>query len=636
VTDTRVLAIRNLAVDFAGEAGVVHAVRDVSFDLSAGRTLAVVGESGSGKSVTAQALMGLLPKSGRIVSGEISFRDPASGAVTDIATLDRDGEEIRRLRGDRIAMIFQEPMTSLSPLHTIGDQIGEALMLHAGASAAEAARRTAELLGKVGFPTPEKSLSTYPFELSGGMRQRAMIAMALVCNPAILVADEPTTALDVTTQAQILKLVRDLQEEFRMAVLLITHDLGVVANMADDVVVMYRGEVMERGPVDDIFRRGEHPYLKALMRSVPTFGMGPGEKLVPIREVKAAGVEALRVAPAPRAPAPGPAAAPGRRVLSVEDVSKSFTLRSGWFGAKQARVQALTRVSLSVPAGGTLGLVGESGSGKTTLSKIVMRAIEPDEGRVIYDSGHGPVDVAHLKDEALFDYRRTVQFVFQDPFSSLNPRMTVYDILSEPLVVHGIGDEDERFERVKALLQVVGLDVTALRRYPHSFSGGQRQRLGLARALALSPSVILCDEPTSALDVSVQAQILNLFKDLQKALGLSLLFVSHNLAVIDYMADEIAVMCRGHIVEQAPREVLFRSPAHPYTRALLAAVPDASLDNKLDFARIATGAFSDPAAWPAPFTIATGEMRPEMVEIEPGHFVRVGHDAGMADFQKAS
>ncbi len=611
----RTLTVRDVAIDFESDGTITHAVKNISFDLVSGRTLAVVGESGSGKSVTAQAIMGILAKSGRVTGGQILYREPKTGEVTDITALDRDGEEIRKLRGGRIAMIFQEPMTSLSPLHTIGDQIGEALKIHTGCDQATADARTAELLGKVGFRDPVASLKTYPFELSGGMRQRAMIAMALVCSPAVLIADEPTTALDVTTQAQILELMRSLQREFKMAILLITHDLGVVANMADEVVVMYRGEVMERAPVQEIFRDGQHPYLKALLRSVPRFNMGPDERLVPIR--------AIPVQDKPRDASAHAEPCGNRKVLAVENVSKFFTLRSGMFGASRRTIQALSNVSLAVPAGKTLGLVGESGSGKTTLSKIIMRAMKPDEGRVLYDGGKGPVNVETLEGEALFAYRRAVQFVFQDPFSSLNPRMTAYEILSEPLKIHGIGNQDEQFARVKELMQVVGLDIRQLRRYPHAFSGGQRQRLGLARALALRPSVLLCDEPTSALDVSVQAQILNLLKDLQKDLDLSILFISHNLAVVDYMAQDIAVMCRGHIVEQAPREALFGNPQHPYTKALLAAVPEPDLNHPLDFAKV-SGAFSDPAAWPRPFTIAAGNFRPEMVEVAPGHFVRIG------------
>jgi peptide/nickel transport system ATP-binding protein len=631
VTLHALVSIRNLSVEFDGDAGVVHAVKNLSFDIPNGKTLAVVGESGSGKSVTANALLRLLPKRGRIVSGQMLFNDPASGGPVDVAALAPDGEEIRNLRGARMAMIFQEPMTSLSPLHTVGDQITEALKIHTDADQKTADEAAMAVFTRVGFRDPQRMLTTYPFELSGGMRQRAMIAMALICKPALLIADEPTTALDVTTQAQILALIKELQQDTGMGVLLITHDLGVVANMADEVVVMYRGELMERGSRDEIFRNPQHPYLKALMRAVPRFDMPPGERLTPIREIKvdAAAAAAAAHGGKPRTPA-------GRTVLDIQGVSKTFSLRAGAFFGRTEKVHALSNVSLSIPAGTTVGLVGESGSGKTTLSKIIMRAMAPDSGTVHFDDGAGPRDVFALKGSELKAYRRAVQFVFQDPFSSLDPRMTVYDILAEPLRVHSVGTADEQFMRVKDLLELVGLDQRSMRRYPHSFSGGQRQRIGLARAMALNPSVILCDEPTSALDVSVQAQVLNLLKDLQAALGLSFLFVSHNLAVVDYMASEIAVMCRGVIVEQAPRATLFRGPRHPYTQALLAAVPNPDLERPLDFDFVCGGGFSDPGTWPHPFTIRPGQTRPEMVEVAPRHFLCMAADEVSQPLRAAS
>ncbi len=617
------LAVRNLAVDFAGEGAPFRVLDGVSFDVFAGQTLALVGESGSGKSVTAQSILRILPRAARIVGGAITFLDPLDGKRAEIASLDGDGAIMRALRGGRIAMIFQEPMTSLSPLHTIGDQVAEAVRLHRRAGRAEARAQAEAVFARVGFSDPRRAFDTYPFELSGGMRQRAMIAMALACRPALLIADEPTTALDVTTQAQILDLLRDLQRETGMAVLLITHDLGVVANMADTMAVMYRGRIVESGTREALFREPRHPYLRALLDAVPRFGMQPHERLRPLRAI--ARGPAKEPAMAESVPTPPERASPGP-VLRIDDVSKVFVRRSGFARRKAGEVRAVANVSLAVKRGTTLGLVGESGCGKTTLSKIVMRAIAPSSGRVFFDDGAGERDIATLAGDDLMAFRRHVQFVFQDPFSSLNPRMTAYELLTEPLRIHPFGDERARAARAAELMELVGLDRHFLRRYPHAFSGGQRQRLGIARALALQPGVLLCDEPVSALDVSVQAQVLNLLKDLQAGMGLSYLFVSHNLAVVDYIADEIAVMCRGYIVEQAPKRLLFSRPRHPYTQALLAAVPSPDLDHPLDFAALRGGGFSDPAAWPAPFRLVAGQAG-GMQDLGGGHFVRTGAHA---------
>ena len=618
------LTVRDLKVDFTIHGEEVRAVDGVSFRIKPGGTTALVGESGSGKSVCSQAIMGILPNIGTIAGGEILFTDPnGDGTPVDLAKLDRDGPKMRSIRGGRVSVIFQEPMTSLSPLHTVGDQISEALHLHRNVDKQTGVELSTEMLRLVGFPDPARAMKTYPFELSGGLRQRAMIAMALVCRPALLIADEPTTALDVTIQAQILKLIKDLQSELQMAVLMITHDLGVVANVAEEVVVMFRGNVMESGSLEDIYRNPQHPYLKALLNAVPRFDLKEGERLVPLREIKAETGNMLKPdADRERDQSVGP-------LLRVDHISKSFTIRKGsYFGSQESReVIAVDDVSFEIARGECLGLVGESGCGKTTTSKLIMRALSTDSGDITLFEGGQPVDVLALKGRELKDFRRRIQFMFQDPFGSLNPRMTVFDIISEPLVIHNIGTSDSRAETVKELMRLVGLDPRFLNRYPHSFSGGQRQRIGIARALALRPDLLICDEPVSALDVSIQAQILNLLKDLQSELGLTYLFISHNLAVVDYIADRIAVMCAGRLVELAPKDMLFRNPAHPYTRALLSAVPEPNIEKKLDLTGLMEDRASDPSHWPAPFTIDS-ESQPRLVEIAEGHFVRADPNRG--------
>ncbi|MBS0563710.1 MAG: ABC transporter ATP-binding protein [Proteobacteria bacterium] len=614
------LRIENLSISFSMLGGQIQAVRDASLRVMPGKVTALVGESGSGKSVISQAVLGILPRIAR-PTGRILFDDPRSGAgPVDILGLPPDGPEIRALRGGRIGKIFQEPMTSLSPLHTVGDQITEAVLIHEATTRAERRDRAEEMLSLVGFPHPARGLEMYPFELSGGMRQRAMIAMALICRPALLVADEPTTALDVTIQAQILDLLRDLQSRLNMAMLLITHDLGVVANVADEVVVIYHGQILEAGPVDAIFRTPAHDYLKALMAAVPHFDMKPGERLKSLREIPVQAASLLGRAQPPAGHGPD-------LVLSVRDLTKSYqTRKSGFFARGDSQPnRVVDRVSFDVRRGECLGLVGESGCGKTTVSKMLMRAVTPDSGSVTFHGTEGSVDVLGLSGEALKAFRTRIQMVFQDPVSSLSPRMTVQRILGEPLEIHDRGDVRTRHETVARLMEAIGLDRRFLNRYPHSFSGGQRQRIGIARALALGPELLICDEPVSALDVSVQAQILNLLKDLQKELGLTCIFISHNLAVVDYMADRIAVMCRGRIVEIAPREILMRGAVHPYTRSLLAAVPFPDLDRPLDFEGLRTGGGSDMSGWPEPFAVpGDGLLAP--VDLGEGHLVlaRVG------------
>ncbi|MEM9031154.1 MAG: ABC transporter ATP-binding protein [Pseudomonadota bacterium] len=619
-----ILRIENLNVTFPLLRGELQAVRGASLRILPGKVTALVGESGSGKTVTSQVILGLQPAAAK-VSGKIIFDEGAGTPPKDLLTLPHDGRAIRAIRGNRIGTIFQEPMTSFSPLHTIGNQLSEALKIHSALSPAEITERCVHLLRRVGFEDPERVYGMYPFELSGGMRQRAMIAMALLCGPVLLIADEPTTALDVTIQAQILLLLKELQEEFGMAILLITHDLGVVAEIADEVVVMYHGKVMEAGPVDAIFRRPGHVYLKGLLGAIPTFDTKPGDRLKPLREISienAAGLQDLIAAQRPAATARS-----GKPLLSVRHLSKTFEPKSRmWtFGKAETIAPAVDDVSFDIYPGECLGLVGESGSGKTTVGKMILRAIPADEGTVALDNGSGPIDVLSAEGPSLAALRTRMQMIFQDPMSSLSPRMTVGSILNEPLDIHGRGTADERRNIVSALLKAIGLNDGAASRYPHSFSGGQRQRIGIARALTLAPELIVCDEVSSALDVSVQAQVLNLLKDLQRELDLSFLFISHDLAVVNYMAERIAVMWQGRLVEIGPSRTLLTAPAHPYTQALLAAVPHPDPDHHLDIGVAGTSALEASLHWPDAFVERPGE-RLSLVEISAGHQVRMRAD----------
>ena len=538
-----VLEVRDLATHFPVRAGVVKAVDGVSFSIARGRTLCVVGESGSGKSVTARSILQIVDAPGRIVAGSMVL-NRADGSAVDLAKLDPRGREIRAIRGAEIALIFQEPMSSLSPVHTVGEQIMEVLRLHRGMRKAAARARCVELLRQVEIPEPEKAVDRYTFEFSGGMRQRAMIAMALACDPQLLIADEPTTALDVTTQAEILDLIRRLQTAHGMAVMFITHDMGVVAEIADEVIVMYNGKVMETGPVDEIFHAPRNDYTKMLIGSVL--------KLESKAEIR------LRRPPIP---------ADARPVIEVRDLRMHF--RSG-----KSTTKAVDGVSLSVMPGETLGIVGESGSGKTTMGRCLLRVYEPTGGEISYRRADGStVDLLAADKQTLRDCRREIRMIFQDPVGSLNPRMTVAQIVGEPLRVAGLAEGKELDDRVADLLTQVGLEPAWRERYPHAFSGGQRQRIGIARAIALNPRLVVADEATSALDVSLRAQMLDLMMGLQDRLGLSYVFISHDIGVIRYMCDRVAVMYRGKVVETGPTEQVCDAPTHPYTRALLSAIP---------------------------------------------------------------
>jgi len=615
-TPPDILRIEDLRVGFAMQGGAAEVVSGVTFRVPAGKTVALVGESGSGKTVISQTVMGLLPRNGLVLGGRILFTDPRSpGAPVDLARLRRDGPEIRALRGSRMGMIFQEPMSSLSPVHTIGSQIREALILHRQVTTEEQRDEVRHMLGLVGFKDPKRAYKMYPFELSGGLRQRAMLAMALICRPALLIADEPTTALDVTIQAQVLNLMRDLQSELGMAILLITHDLGVVANMADEVVVVYHGEITEAGTASDLFRRPQHPYLKGLLKALPHFDMKRDERLVALRD---SGADLHALAPLRKAGSVAQTAP----LLSIRNLRKSFTIRGGGLiGARRDSVVAVDDVSFDIRRGECLGLVGESGCGKTSLSKLIMRAMKPDRGSIVFNDGANETDVLALRGRALREFRPRLQMIFQDPVSSLSPRMTVLNIIREPLEIHSRGNTPEQMARVGDLMAAVGLDRRFLNRYPHSFSGGQRQRISIARTLAMNPDLIICDEPVSALDVSVQAQVLNLLKDLKKELGLTYLFISHNLAVVDYIADRIAVLAHGRIVEIAPRHLLFSKPVHSYTKALMRAVPYPDLDRPLDLRLIAGGSASDPAVWGPEFRDEGDPASLVPLDLGEGHFV---------------
>ncbi len=566
---TTLLRVRDLRVSFLHESGaVVEAVRGVSFEVPVESTVALVGESGSGKTVSAMAVVGLLPvRTARIGPGSAAEFDPSPGsgrALRDLLRL--PPAELRALRGGQIATVFQEPMTSLNPVVTVGAQIAEVLRLHKRMGRSAAQRRAVELLDEVGLPEPARQARSHPHQLSGGQQQRAMIAMGIACEPRLLIADEPTTALDVTTQQQILELLASLRRRHRMSVLFITHDLGIVSDIADQVVVMQRGEVRESGLAAELLAHPVHPYTRALLRCRPRLDRRP--RHLPVIEDFLGGREPPPLEERVRPTGLGEAEPPV--LLEVQGLRKAFPVREGFFRHGERLV--VKDVSFRLRRGRTLGIVGESGSGKTTLGLTLLRLHAASGGQALFDGQ----DLLKLTPAQFLPLRRRIQIVFQDPFASLNPRFTVGQVLLEPLRVHRLGADDrERLRTAAALLERVGLPADALRRYPHEFSGGQRQRVAIARCLTLRPDLVICDESVSALDVSVQAQVLNLLQELQDDLGLSYLFISHDLAVVRHMSDDILVMCEGEAVEQGPADELYLHPRHPYTRKLLASIPGA-------------------------------------------------------------
>ena len=604
--DQRIVQVQDLSVRFATSERVVDAVRNLSFHVDRGETLAVVGESGSGKSVTSLALMRLVEHGGgKIVGGQMHLRR-RNGEVLDLANA--SPAAMRGVRGADIAMIFQEPMTSLNPVFTVGEQIAESIRLHQGKSASAAKAEALRMLELVRIPEARNVLGRYPHQLSGGMRQRVMIAMALSCKPSLLIADEPTTALDVTIQAEILQLIRALQQELQMAVVFITHDMGVVAEVADRVLVMYKGDRVEEGPSATVFAQPAHPYTRALLWAVPRLGSMQGTD-GPAR------FPLLRVDGTSAAVDTTPQSAASHDVqpiLRVRDLVTRFDVPTGVFGRVTRRVHAVEQVSFDLYPGETLALVGESGCGKSTTGRSLLRLVDSQSGSIEFAGQN----IGELKGPALQTLRRNIQFIFQDPFASLDPRVPVGYSIMEPLLVHKVASGKEAQQRVEWLLDKVGLQAAHASRYPHEFSGGQRQRICIARALALNPKVVIADESVSALDVSIQAQIVNLMLDLQKEFGVAFLFISHDMAVVERISHRVAVMYLGQIVEIGPRRAIFENPQHPYTKKLMSAVPIADPARRHLKRELSTHEIPSPIR-------AIGDMPvvQPLVQVAPDHFV---------------
>ncbi len=603
--DAPIARIENLRVEFETKAGTVVGVEDVSFEIASGETVCVVGESGSGKSVSSLSLMRLIEFGGGTIAGGKLVFDRKEGGEIDLAEAEQS--LMRTIRGNEIGMIFQEPMTALNPVFTIGRQLTEGLKVHRGMSASEADARALELLREVRIPEPERRLKQYPHELSGGMRQRVVIAMALACKPRLLIADEPTTALDVTIQAEILALIDRLKRETGTAVMFITHDMAVVAQMADRVVVMFRGNKVEEGTVEEIFENPKHPYTQALLAAVPRLGEMTGTDYP--KPMKLVGSNAAE---------PEPIIGSDETLLEVKGLTTRFPVKGGFFRQTVANVHAVEDLSFTIPKGRTLSLVGESGCGKSTAGRSILRLVEPMKGSVKLDG----LDILGLSDRDLRKARADMQMIFQDPFASLNPQMKLADQVSEPMENFGMYTASERMDRVAGLFDRVELPRSFMRRYPHELSGGQRQRIAIARALALNPKLIVADEAVSALDVSVQAQVVNLMMELQSELNLSYLFISHDMAVVERVSHDVGVMYLGRIVEIGPRRAVFENPQHPYTQALMKAVPIADprqrkQEKDLNFKPI-----------PSPIhPVGYEPVKNEYKEVGPGHRVLIS-DSG--------
>ncbi|WP_425084995.1 ABC transporter ATP-binding protein [Ruegeria profundi] len=597
--DQPIAQIKKLRVEFQTKDGPVVGVEDVSFEVNPGETVCIVGESGSGKSVSSLSLMRLVEfGGGEIAGGELLF-DRRDGAEMDLADADQD--LMKQIRGNEIGMIFQEPMTALNPVFTVGRQLTEGLRIHKDMSKTQAEERALELLRQVRIPEPERRLKQYPHELSGGMRQRVVIAMAMACEPRLLIADEPTTALDVTIQAEILALMDRLKRETGTAVMFITHDMAVVAQMADRVVVMFRGNKVEEGPVTEIFENPQHDYTKALLAAVPKLGEMQG-KAAP-EPMKLLGVEGQNIAPIPGTE---------ETLLTVKNLTTRFPVKGGLLRRTISNVHAVEDVSFTLNKGQTLSLVGESGCGKSSAGRSILRLVEPMAGEVNLDG----VDIMKLDQSGLRKARLDMQMIFQDPFASLNPQMQLVDQVAEPMRNYGVASGSELQDRVAQLFDKVQLPRSFMRRFPHEMSGGQRQRIAIARALALNPKLIIADEAVSALDVSVQAQVLNLMMELQSELSLSYLFISHDMAVVERVSHHVGVMYLGRIVELGPRARVFENPQHPYTQALMKAVPIADPNKRKSE--------KDLNFKPIPSPIHPIGYAPEPSkynEVEPGHFI---------------